>query len=101
MSCYNKYHSEINNKSFQLNALSAAKQKATNGRWWIKGDAFDIRVGLRQSLKNEWSGDTELGDGKLQDLKRRYDKRLSVVKTFGLGNELLRGDFPCHLFNLI
>ena len=77
-----------------MKALLAAKQKALSGRWWIKADAFDFRIGLRESLKNEWSGDTDLGDGKLQELKKNYEKRLSVAKTFGLekhGHKLLKG----------
>ncbi len=62
-----------------------AKQRAPKGRWWIKADAFDVRMGLRESLRNEWSGDTDLCDGKLQELKKRYEQRLSTSKTFGLG----------------
>ena len=83
----------MNNK---VKALLAAKQQAPDGRWWIKADAFDVRIGLRESLRNEWSGDTDLGDGKLQELKKNYDQRLSAAKTFALGkhgNELLRGIF--------
>ena len=53
----------------QIQSLKVAKEKIPNGRWWIKGDAFDIREGLRESLKNAWSGDTDLADGKLQELK--------------------------------
>lgn len=83
----------------QVKALLAAKKQAPDGRWWIKADAFDVRIGLRESLKNEWSGDTDLGDGKLQELKKGYDQRLSAAKTFALGkhgNELLRG--ICFLY---
>lgn len=45
----------------QIQSLKVAKEKNPSGRWWLKGDAFDIREGLRESLKNEWSGDCDLG----------------------------------------
>ena len=55
----------------QHKALLTAKQKAPKGMWWIKADEFDVRMGLRESLNNEWSGNTDLGDGKLQELRKR------------------------------
>ena len=94
MQSCSKHNSKKTFGFLQVKALLAAKQKALNGRWWIKADAFDLRIGLRESLKNEWSGDTDRGDGKLQELKKNYDQRLSVAKTFGLekhGNKLLKG----------
>ena len=42
-------------------------QTHPNGRWWLKADGTGIQQGLRESMRNEWSGDVDLGDGKLQD----------------------------------
>lgn len=34
-----------------------------SGRWWIKADGTDNQDGLRESVKNKWSGDVDLGEG--------------------------------------
>ena len=44
----------------QIRSLEVAKERLPKGRWWIKGDAFDVREGLRESLKGDWSGDADL-----------------------------------------
>ena len=34
-----------------------------------------MQVGLRESMRNEWSGDIDLGDG---DLQRRHEDMLNT-----------------------
>ncbi len=55
-----------------------------NGRWWLKADGTDIQEGLRESMRNEWSGDVDLGDGKLQDEYSKYVEYLTFVRSIGL-----------------
>lgn len=45
--------------------------------WWIKSDGCDVVAGLTESMKSEWGGDTDLGDGELQ---QQYENRLQLVK---------------------
>ena len=49
----------------QVEALKTAKRRNPNGRWWIKADARDMRAGVMESMRHEWSGDVDLGDGQL------------------------------------
>lgn len=55
-----------------------------NGRWWLKADGTDIQEGLRESMRNEWSGDVDLGDGKLQYKYSKYVEYLKFVRSIGL-----------------
>ena len=60
-----------------------AKQSNPTGRWWIKADACDVRSGLRESMRQEWSGDEDLGSGDLQRLYQEYKSRYSSVRKLG------------------
>jgi hypothetical protein len=55
-----------------------------NGRWWLKADGTDIQEGLRESMRNEWSGDVDLGDGKLGIKYSKYLEYLKLVSNIGL-----------------
>ncbi|CAB3998785.1 Hypothetical predicted protein [Paramuricea clavata] len=63
----------------QLEALTKAKQANPKGRWWIKADACDVRMGLRESVRGEWSGDEDLGSGELKVLHEEYKSRCAFV----------------------
>lgn len=52
----------------QVVALKQLKKSNPKGRFWIKADTFDVNAALQESVKGIWNGDTDLGDGKLQDL---------------------------------
>ena len=39
-----------------------------------------MKAGLRESMRGEWSGDCDLGDGKLQQMKEDYDQRVKQVR---------------------
>ena len=57
-----------------------------SGRWWLKADGTDIQEGLRESMRNEWSGDVDLGDGKLGIKYSKYLEYLKLVCNIGLND---------------
>ena len=38
-------------------------------------DATDVKGGVFESVKGEWSGDCDLGDGMLRNIRNKYDNR--------------------------
>ena len=60
-----------------LHQAMTAFPASTN--WWIKGDAVDLVAGLGESVKGEWSGDVDIGDGRLQQTFKDYQKRLQMI----------------------
>lgn len=67
-----------------MEALKKLKEAHPNRRWYIKADATDMKTGLRETMRGEWSGDCDLADGKLQQLKASYDERMRKVRGIGL-----------------
>ena len=65
-----------------LDQAVAAFPATTN--WWIKGDAVDLVAGLGESVKGKWSGDVDIGDGRLQEMFKEYQKRLQMIAKIGL-----------------
>lgn len=51
-----------------------------DGRWWVKADACDVRQGLRESVRGNWAGDEDLGDGYVHDLYQQYKADCSFVE---------------------
>lgn len=41
----------------------------------MKLDGTDIKVALQESMRGEWNGDVDLGNGQLQALRQEYDAR--------------------------
>lgn len=70
-----------------MEALQQAKISNPSARWWIKADACDVRVGLRESMRGEWSGDEDLGSGDLQTLYADYKSRCLFVRSMMLKME--------------
>ena len=70
--------------------IKKIKESNTNGRWWIKADACDLRKGLRESMRHEWAGDSDLGDGKLQALYQDYMARRTFYSGLGLKDRRVR-----------
>ena len=60
--------------------MKKLKESYPHRRWYIKADATDMKAGLRESMRGEWSGDCDLGDGKLQQMKEDYDQRVRRVR---------------------
>ena len=61
--------------------MKEAKSKIPGARWWIKADCFDVQEGKRESVKHEWSGDIDMGDGKLQAQHASYMQDLNQIAT--------------------
>ena len=79
--------------------LRAAKQSNPKARWWIKADANDLKMGIRTSMTNQWSGDVDMGNGDLQKNHAAYEetlKRIDSMKTEDLLKEVqtLKDDIP-------
>jgi hypothetical protein len=70
----------------QISALKSLHEAYPNGRWWLKADGTDIQEGLRESMRNEWSGDVDLGDGKLGGKYSKYLEYLKLVRNIGLND---------------
>jgi hypothetical protein len=49
----------------------------------MKADGTDLQVGLRESMRNEWSGDIDFGDGTLQNKHKKYMDYLKFVRGIG------------------
>jgi len=45
-----------------------------DGRFWLKLDATELKEALMESFSGVWNGDVDLGDGKLEELRRVYDQ---------------------------
>ena len=60
---------------FQIRPMDQLKEVNPDGRFWIKLDATDIKAEIFESLKGEWNGDSDLGNGELQRLRAHYDHR--------------------------
>ena len=63
-----------------------------DSRWWMKSDGCDVVSGLMESMRNEWNGDVDLGDGAVQKQHATYCERLQDIEdlsncdTFSLGS---------------
>ena len=56
------------------------KSANPDGRFWIKLDGTDVKPALLESMRKEWNGDVDLGNGELQALRCEYDERNSAFK---------------------
>ena len=65
--------------------LNKIAKENLGGRFWIKADGCDVSKGLRESMRHEWAGDTDIGDGALQRLNDIYNKRRDFCCKLGIG----------------
>ena len=56
------------------------KESYLDQRRYIRADATDMKGGLQESLTGEWSGNCDIGDGQLQQMKQVYNDHLSRVR---------------------
>ncbi len=56
----------------QKELLDEAAKMLPNELWWIKSDGCDVVAGLTESMRGQWSGDIDLGDGSLQKQFKDY-----------------------------
>jgi len=71
------------------------------GRFWIKTDGTDVKAALQESLRQELNGDVDLLDGKLQDIWREYEARISSCETISEDNNISREDLVIAFAALI
>ena len=55
------------------------KDANPKGRFWLKADACDLKAVLQHSMRGEWNGDCDLGDGKLKVLRDQYLARVDCL----------------------
>lgn len=83
-----------------MSVLEEANKAHPGVWWWVKGDGCDITTGLGESVRNVWSGDVDLGDGKLQALYNGYLKRRKYMKGLGLDGRQGQWDISTDLLTL-
>ncbi|KAJ7371635.1 hypothetical protein OS493_024314 [Desmophyllum pertusum] len=71
----------------QVTALKHLKEAHPEGRFWLKTDACDVKSVLQQSVRGEWNGDCDLGDGKLQSITREYEDREASLDVHGMDRD--------------
>lgn len=57
-------------------------------------------VGLKESIKLQWSGDVDLNDGQFQKQYEEYVSCLESVKKAGLVQECASNELTCILENI-
>lgn len=86
-----------------MSALKHIHKINASARWWIKADGTDIKVGLRESVKNVWSGDVDWGDGNLQREHTKYLSYLQFVRGIGCkarhSDSLIKTDLNRSILN--
>ena len=65
--------------TLQVKTLGGACQLLPCSNWWIKADGADVINSLEESVKLEWNGDVDHGDGAWQKLHEEYCCRLKVI----------------------
>ena len=75
----------------QIATLNEAHKVHPNVKWWLKGDGCDIVSGLEESVRLEWNGDVDMGDGDLQRVYSLYCNRLKALDAL-LRNAFIRED---------
>lgn len=55
-------------------------------------DGTDVKAALQESLRRVWNGDVDLLDGKLEDIRREYEVRISGCETITKFNNICRED---------
>lgn len=69
---------------FQIEAIKELVKCNPKGR-------TDVKAALQESVRREWNGDVDLLDGKLQDIRREYEARISSCEIIYSTDCCLRG----------
>ena len=81
----------------QTTVIDEAAKVHPNSWWWLKADGCNLVSGLSESTRSDWSGDVDLNDGKLAELREVYQKRLDFTDTIGLIPRRNRADMSNDL----
>ena len=71
-----------------MDMLKASHSANPEGRWNIKADAADMCPGLMESVRQIWSRDEDLNDGKVQELHCQYTERKKFATGLGMTNRI-------------
>ena len=82
--------------------LEEIQRKCPGGRWWIKTDDFDVKEELLESVKQKWSGNTDVELEKLQNLYKEYllRREKSQIDELGVGKGTLEKDLSEMIIEL-
>ncbi len=71
-----------------MKVIEEALRLLPSANWWIKADGVDVISSLEESMRLEWNGDVDLGDGHTQALYAEYRRRLKSAEDIdqALGN---------------
>ncbi|XP_072043005.1 uncharacterized protein [Amphiura filiformis] len=61
-------------------ALTDVAANNPGGRYWILSDATDLKTCLQESRKQQWNGDVDMNDGKVEQMKVQYDAERKDIK---------------------
>ena len=86
---------------FQIEAIKELVKCNPKGRFWLKADGTDVKAALQESVRREWNGDVDLLDGKLQDIRREYEARISSCETISKANDISTEDLVAAFTALI
>lgn len=63
----------------------------------MKAYACDAKAALQQSVRSKWNGETDLGDGVVQNLRQEYEERMRSFNISGMGvNHVVIKQHICH-----
>ncbi|XP_065914473.1 uncharacterized protein [Dysidea avara] len=85
----------------QETVLDDAAKAHPDAWWWLKADGCDISKGLKESVKQQWSGDVDLNDGSLQKQFAEYKVRLGIAEKVGIEKEKVTEDLDAVLEDLV
>ncbi|XP_065887166.1 uncharacterized protein [Dysidea avara] len=89
------------NSQIQISVLDEAARSSPEAWWWLKADGCDITKGLKESVKQQWSGDVDLNDGCLQQQFKGYKQRLEEADKVGLQKDRAGEDLDRTLQDLV
>ena len=67
-----------------MKVIEEALRLLPSANWWIKADGVDVISSLEESMRLEWNGDVDLGDGHTQALYEKYRGRLKSAEDLDL-----------------
>lgn len=70
----------------QVVVFDQFKEVNFKGRFWLKLDVIDLKKVILELVKGVWNGDVDLGDGKLQELREKYESSFNFLSGLFIYN---------------